>query len=127
MDTKIQPVIAPAKRGPYRLHSVEFKRAVVAKSFAEGASVSRVAREFNINANQVFAWRKQYGAVTENACHLLPVTVLESANTPLSGGDARGDSIASGAIVLTVGAAQLRLEGAVDTAALAQVLARLLP
>jgi len=38
MDTKIQPVISPRKRGPYRQHSTEFKRAVVAKSFVEGAS-----------------------------------------------------------------------------------------
>lgn len=54
MDTKIQPVTQPRKRGPYRQHSIEFKRAIVAKSLVEGTSVSRLAREFNINANQVF-------------------------------------------------------------------------
>jgi transposase-like protein len=48
------------KRGPYRQHSTEFKRAIVAKSFVEGASVSRLAREFNINANQVFTWRRKF-------------------------------------------------------------------
>lgn len=82
MDTKIQPVISRPKRGPYRQHSIEFKRAVVAKSLVEGTSVSRLAREFNINANQVFAWRRQFadqqGEASVAACELLPVTVLES-------------------------------------------------
>src|SRR4051812_20623585 len=84
MDTKIQPVISPRKRGPYRQQSTEFKRAIVAKSFVEGASVSRLAREFNINANEVFTWRRQFADLqgTSNegpAAALLPVTVLDSA------------------------------------------------
>jgi transposase len=127
MDTRIQPVISPRKRGPYRQHSTEFKRAVVAKSFVEGASVSRLAREFNINANQVFTWRRQFADLqgTSNegpAASLLPVTVLE----PAAAADER-ILPTPGAIVLTVGSAQLRLEGSVDAATLAQVLARLLP
>lgn len=104
MDTKIQTVIPTRKRGPYRQHSTEFKRAVVAKSFAEGASVARLAREFNINANQVFNWRKQFaniqGAVKEvPAAALLPVTVIDS---PAAGDEPI--SPAPGVIVLTVGA-----------------------
>jgi transposase len=130
MDTKIQPVISPTKRGPYRQHSDEFKRAVVAKSFVPGSSVARVARESGINANQLFTWRKQFGAMpsalTEGACQLLPVIALDSvaASSPA---DIAAASRATGAILLTVGPAQLRLEGAVDQAMLAQVLARLLP
>lgn len=127
MDTKIQPVIPPRKRGPYRQHSTEFKRAVVAKSFAEGASVARLAREFNINANQVFNWRKQFGdlqgTMNENpVAALLPVTVMDA-----PAADDEHVSPTPGVIVLTVGATQLRLEGSVDAATLAQVLARLLP
>jgi len=127
MDTKIQPVIPPRKRGPYRQHSTEFKRAVVAKSFAEGASVARLAREFNINANQIFNWRKQFsdleGALNENqAAALLPVTVMD-----IPAAVDEHVLPTPGMIMLTVGAAQLRLEGSVDTATLAQVLARLLP
>ena len=127
MDTKIQPVIPLQKRGPYRQHSTEFKRAIVAKSFAEGTSVARLAREFNINANQVFTWRRQFadlqGTLNESpATALLPVTVLDA--PPVA--DERVLPT-PGAIVLTVGAAQLRLEGSVDAATLAQVLARLLP
>lgn len=126
MDTKIQPVISSSKRGPYRQHSIEFKRAIVARSLVEGTSVSRLAREFNINANQVFTWRKQFanvqGAVSKDACQLLPVTVLGSSETAVE-----RTAPASGVILLTVGRAQLRLEGGVDPATLAQVLARLLP
>jgi len=36
------------------------KREIVAASFAPGASVSVVARQYDVNANQVFSWRKRY-------------------------------------------------------------------
>jgi len=127
MDTKIQPVISPRKRGPYRQHSIEFKRAVVAKSLVAGTSVSRLAREFNINANQVFTWRRQFADLQRTASEapadrLLPVTILDAADAA-----DEGPTPPSGVILLTVGATQLRIEGGVDAATLAQVLARLLP
>ena len=34
------------------------KREIVAASFAPGSSVSKVARHYDVNANQVFGWRK---------------------------------------------------------------------
>lgn len=37
------------------------KREIVAASLAPGASVSVVARQYDVNANQVFSWRKRYG------------------------------------------------------------------
>jgi hypothetical protein len=45
MDTKIHPVISARKRGPYRQHSTEFKRAVVAKSLVEGTEIDNSAAE----------------------------------------------------------------------------------
>ena len=36
------------------------KREIVAASFEPGASVSVVARRYEVNANQVFGWRKLY-------------------------------------------------------------------
>ena len=88
--------------------------------------MSRLAREFNINASQVFTWRRQFadqqdGAAVE-ASALLPVTLLESPDTAVECATPAAD-----VILLTVGAAQRRLEGGVDSATLAQVLARLLP
>jgi transposase len=32
----------------------------VAASLMPGASVARVARRYDVNANQVFAWRRRY-------------------------------------------------------------------
>jgi transposase len=38
------------------------KREIVAATFAPGASVSVVARQYDVNANQVFGWRRRYRA-----------------------------------------------------------------
>lgn len=88
--------------------------------------MSRLAREFNINANQVFTWRKQFAqpqsAVSVAPAVLMPVTVLNSSDV-----GSAPSLPTSGAILLTVGRAQLRIEGGFDAATLAQVLARLLP
>jgi transposase len=62
------------------------------------------------------------GEIKQTPGALLPVTVLEL--PPAS--DERVLPT-PGVIVLTVGVAQLRLEGSVDGATLAQVLARLVP
>jgi transposase len=126
MDTIIRPVTARPKRGPYRRHSDEFKRAAVARTLVDGASVSRIARELEINSNQLFNWRKRFAAeaALSNDAHgqLLPVTVIDTATaaTPLA-------SKSPGVISLTLGQAQLRLEGQVDSTTLALLLARLLP
>jgi transposase len=49
----------------------------VAATLLPGASVSRVARRYDVNANQVFAWRRRYrdGTAEPTALRLLPVTV----------------------------------------------------
>lgn len=52
------------------------KREIVAASLAPGASVSVVARQYDVNANQVFAWRRRFRAVSEVATPaLVPVTI----------------------------------------------------
>jgi transposase len=55
----------------------ELKREIVAASLERGSSVSVVARRYDVNANQVFAWRKRYREeVTASAAvQLMPVTV----------------------------------------------------
>jgi transposase len=50
-------VLPPAKR---QRRSPELKRQIVQETLAPGASVARVARAHGVNANQVFAWRRQY-------------------------------------------------------------------
>jgi transposase len=53
------------------------KREIVAVSLEPGSSVSAVARRYDVNANQVFAWRKHYRAeaTTPAALQLMPLTV----------------------------------------------------
>lgn len=36
------------------------KREIVAATLQPGASVSVIARQYDVNANQVFSWRRQY-------------------------------------------------------------------
>src|SRR6476620_4014331 len=49
-----------------------------------GASVSVVARQYDVNANQVFAWRRRFRAAAEVATPaLVPVTITpESEEKP---------------------------------------------
>ena len=132
MDTIIQSFSDPAKRSSYRHHSVGFKRTVVEQSLIAGASVSLIAREHDINANQVFAWRKLYkegllDAKPSQDCKLLPVMLAElppTSSLPISVREVAAP--ADGVIHLAVGKVQLRLEGHVDAATLALMLEHLL-
>ena len=65
------------KRRRHRAWPESLKREIVAASLVPGASVSRVARRYDVNANQVFAWRRHYrdGAAEPAELRLLPVTV----------------------------------------------------
>src|SRR5258707_8343229 len=53
------------------------KREIVASSLRPGSSVSLVARRYDVNANQVFAWRRRYrsGSAEPAGVQLVPVTV----------------------------------------------------
>ena len=65
--------------------SIAEKRRIVEETLVEGASVARVARAHGINANQVFAWRRQYqrGQLMEDSgtraqeAVIVPVQVAE--------------------------------------------------
>lgn len=61
----------------YRPWPEALKREIVAASFAPGASVSVVARQYDVNSNQVFAWRKLYGdtSIAMPGPQLMPVMV----------------------------------------------------
>lgn len=80
MSTK--SVIGITATGRRRNHSwpEALKREIVAASFAPGSSVSMVARHYDVNANQVFSWRKRYrdeprATTGGSAPQLIPVTV----------------------------------------------------
>ena len=95
------------------------KREIVAASREPGASVSLVARRYEVNANQVFAWRKLYrdGVGPPAELRLLPVTV-----TPDRAGEtapAGGDDLIE---IELAGGYRVRIGGGVKSAALRLVL-----
>ena len=65
------------KRRRHRAWPESLKREIVSATLLPGSSVSRVARRYDVNANQVFAWRRRYRDVASEpaALRLLPVTV----------------------------------------------------
>lgn len=69
MDTSVR---VRRKKWPESL-----KREIVAATLAPGASVSVVARQYDVNANQVFSWRRRYckEATPLPAPALVPVTI----------------------------------------------------
>jgi transposase len=72
----------PRKRWPEAL-----KREVVAATLVPGASVSVVARRYDVNANQVFSWRPRYcedigQPLSPSAPQLVPVTITTEPDIP---------------------------------------------
>ena len=132
MDTNNRSIKAVGNgRGRYRRHSLEFKRRVVEQTLLPGVSVSRIAREHGVNANQVFNWRKLYregllavdgAAVTT----LLPVTVTAETGSTTRDSVAPGARSSASRMWLESPKGCLSIEGNPDPAALRQVLEHLL-
>lgn len=60
-----------------RDHTPEFKRELVLRALEPGASVSAIALGAGINANLLFAWRREYRDAMESGPALLPVKIEE--------------------------------------------------
>ena len=61
-----------------RSWTLDEKRRIVEESLADGASIAEVARRHDLNANQLFTWRRQFGfepAESKNLAPILPVTI----------------------------------------------------
>jgi transposase len=98
------------------------KREIVAASFAPGGSVSAVARRYDVNANQVFGWRKLYrdgvlAPANPTGPSLVPVTV-----TAAQGDDALPASRAAETIEIELAGYRVRVGSGVDGKALRRVL-----
>lgn len=120
------------KQTKRRQRSVEQKREIVEETLAPGASVARVARAHEVNANQVFAWRRLYrkgglGNARQRPIRLLPVTVTDVGNHEvIVATEASGTvspppvcreaaiSVPTGVIDLELSKAHLRVEGRAD-------------
>jgi transposase len=134
MDTSRPAAIDPAstrKALPERKRqhrSPELKRQIVEETLAPDASVARVARAHGVNANQVFAWRRQYRqGVLESGKGGMPG--LLAVRVAAGGAQARDiplRPIPSGTMEIELPKGQLRLTGVVDREALRLALKELL-
>ena len=122
METNLEAIRTPARRGPYRHHWLEFKRAVVEETLRPGVSVALVARTHGINANQVFCWRKLYreGLLGSPSSAILPVTIEQEATV-----DRANVVQSSGNLLIESGRLRVRIEGRPDAETLRVVLAEL--
>jgi transposase len=75
-DEENPPVEGRARRRGRRYWSKEEKRRIVAETLEPGASVSIVARRHDVNANQVFSWRRQFAS---EPLSFVPVVVAPEA------------------------------------------------
>jgi transposase len=99
-----------------RFRSKQERRQIVEESLKPGASVALVARVHDVNANQVFKWRKQYeqGRLElSSATTLLPVKVSERVS-PQYAPRRKSRQKHSGIIDIDLGHARVRVEGHAD-------------
>jgi transposase len=125
----------PAGRPNRRKHSVVEKRRIVEKTLVPGASVARVAWGHEVNANQVFKWRRLYQrglpGGKESPVALVPVTVSDAqpgaqfASTPVAA-PPDSSSVALSTIQLQLPKGCLHIEGAADPDSLRVLLEYLL-
>src|SRR6201993_3002322 len=106
--------------GRRRRWSADAKTAIVAESFAPGASVSAVARRHDISPSLLFLWRRQAtrAQVAERGDRGMPPGFVPVAITGCG-----GPSEEQAAIEIEVGAIRIRVRGTVDRQALCEVLA----
>jgi len=102
------------------------KREIVAATLKPGASVSLVARQYDVNANQVFGWRRRYGeaskpvAAPPSTSGLVPVTIAPEPETMIGAAPAMP---ASETIEIEVGGDyRVRVGSSFDGRALKRVL-----
>jgi transposase len=105
-----------------RFWSAEEKRRIIAESFRPGASVSKVAQRYGLNANLLFTWRRQEARSAavgggEEPVKLLPVTVA-AAGTPAA--PAASEPVGRMEIVL-IGGERIIVGADVDALSLARV------
>jgi transposase len=99
------------------------KREIVAASYAPGSSVSIVARHYDVNANQVFSWRKRYrddsrAPAVSSVPQLIPVMVTAERDAVATQPSAVAETIE----IDLAGKYRVRVSSGVDAQALRRVL-----
>jgi transposase len=124
VSTKSDMGITATGRRRNRSWPETLKREIVAASFAPGSSVSEVARHYDVNANQVFNWRKVYrddpraAAVPSSAPVLIPVMVTADHDAVA----AQPSTVTEMIEIDLAGKYRVRISSGVDAQALRRVL-----
>jgi transposase len=99
-----------------RRWSEQDKARIVAESLKPGVIVAEVARRYGMHRNQFYGWRSAFGVQpaktgqARKARGFVPVTVVPEG------------SVSGAVIEIVIGSVLVRLTGAIDAAALRQVL-----
>lgn len=111
----------PAEKRRYR--SKQERRQIVEETLQPGTSVAVIARQHEVNANQVFHWRKLYREgrldVAPAPSQLVPVRIAEVVSE-----EQAPTRFYAGVIVVEIGRARIRVEGSVDADNLRLILER---
>ena len=123
MSTKSVMGITATGRRRHRSWPEALKREIVAASFAPGSSVSMVARQYDVNANQVFSWRRLYRddaglPAVPSASQLIPVTVTAERDAVTT----QASTVAATIEIDLAGKYRVRVSRGVDAEALRRVL-----
>jgi transposase len=107
-------------RGRRRFRTKAERRQIVEETMQPGASVSRVARAHDVNANQVFHWRRQYrqgwfDETGKKSTGLVRVRIAGAVTRKAASVvSARATAPAAGVIDIDLGHARVRIEGSAD-------------
>jgi transposase len=127
VDTSEQSPQIRVQQAKHRRRTIQERRAIVEETLLAGASVSRVARRHDVNANQVFPWRRLYreGQLGSSAdTQLVPVKIANDRSVEA----VKEDEVLprSGTLEIKLSKGTLRIFGTVDVVALRAVIECLL-
>jgi transposase len=112
-----------------RFRSKQERRRIVEETLKPGASVSQIARAHDVNANQVFGWRKLYREgrleVPQDSSGLLPIKITEAAELRATS-HRESKPIRTGIIDIDLGHTRVRIEGSADPDCVRAALERLI-
>ena len=96
----VEPEATKLPRRKRRSWTLEEKRRIVDESLMDGASIAEIARRHDLNANQLFTWRRQFGFELDTASvvtTILPVTITPECEMETgSGGGSQMEIVLAG-------------------------------
>ena len=109
-----------APRRGRRSWTTDEKRRIVEERLADDASIAEIARRHDLNANQLFTWRRHFGVETLEPKELAPIVPVTIASE-MAADDSDANSTGQMEIVLAE-SDRILVWSDVETAALTRVL-----